>query len=52
MDDLGLFDDAERDDVDQTVIVESAVEVHVAGEIWNADRVSVRADPVDRASAT
>ena len=39
----------ERDDVDEHVVVEAFVEVDVAGEIRNADRVAVRRDAVDDA---
>ena len=49
VDDLGLFDDPERDDVDRAIVVETLVEIDVAGDIRNADRVAVRADSVDHA---
>ena len=46
-----FFDDAERDDVDQTIVVEALVEIDVAGDVRNADRVAVRGDAVDHAAA-
>ncbi len=49
MDDLRLFDDSERNDVDQAIVVEAFVEIDVARDIRNADRVAVRADAVDHA---
>ena len=48
MNDLGFFNDPERDDVDQAIVVETFVEVGVAGDVGNADRVAVGADAVDR----
>ena len=46
MDDVFLVDDSQRDDIDQTVLVEAALEVDVAGEVGNANRISVGTDPV------
>ncbi len=49
MDDLAFPDQPERDDVDQHVVVERLVDVHVAAEIRHADRVPVGGDAVDHA---
>ena len=47
VDDVLLFDEAERDDVDQHVVVERLVEEHVAADVRHADRVAVGGDAVD-----
>ena len=46
---IGLFDDAERDDVDQTILVEAFFEIYVAGDVRNADRVAIRANSINDA---
>ena len=46
---VALLHDTERDDVDQAVLVETVVEVDVAGEVRHADRVAVGGDTVDDA---
>ena len=49
MHDPAFFDEPDRHDVDQTIVVEPLVEIHVAGDVRYADRVAVRGDAVDNA---
>ncbi len=47
VDDVLLFDEPERHDVDEHVVVERLVEEHVAADVRHADRVAVGGDAVD-----
>src|SRR5579863_5112259 len=49
MDDFVLLDDAERDDVNEAILVEARIEIRVARYVWHTNRVAVCADAVDGA---